>query len=91
VPVIRAKVIRNILQLRFFSIRHAIPVYASGVISDLSVEREFILFQHGSDSYLGLGLIFDGAAMHLNDDKQTLYKIYNSLCCFSLGYPFIKR
>jgi hypothetical protein len=40
---------------------------------------------------LGLDLIFDGVAMHLNDDKQALYKIYNSLCCLGLGYSSVKR
>jgi hypothetical protein len=59
------------------SIRHAIPVFAGGVISDSSVEREFVLLKHGSDSYLGLDLIFDGTAIHLNYDKQAFYKIDN--------------
>jgi hypothetical protein len=59
------------------SIRHVIPVFAGGVISDSSVEREFAHPQHGSDGYLGLDLIFDGVATHLNYSKQAFYKIDN--------------
>jgi hypothetical protein len=59
------------------SIRHVIPVFAGGVISDSSVKREFALPQHGSDGFWGLDLIFNGIAMHLNYNKQAFYKIDN--------------
>jgi hypothetical protein len=70
------------------SVRHDIPVYAGGVISDLSVELEFIRLQHGSDSYLGLDLKIDVTAytrLETNYDKDAFYEIRNGLCDCSYG------